>query len=221
MNYTTWTRIETSPNIQDIVPEDIKIDTSMRLVPKLLASGVLLTLVVMAWKLYGLILDYFDGKPLGEQSQMDTFHRIMFNHIRGMGVTGFINITMRRIFLDTGNVIAKIWMWPLFNVTTVTALTIGFNPLIQLVLALNLQIPLSDKCIYRGSILLLWLPFGIMNIICSAAGFDPPSYNRLRGQEIQHPSLNIFRLTVFTLCLALFLFGKLIIHCKSKSSQES
>lgn len=218
---TTWIKIETSPSFQDLLPEDIKIDASLQLVPKLLASSVLLILVLMAWKLYGLILDYLDRKPLGEQSQMDTFHRLMFNHIRLMGVAGFINITVRRIFVDTGNIIAKIWMWPLFDITTVTALTIGLNPLIQLVLAQNLQIPLSDKWIYRGTILLFWLPFGIMNIICSSAGLDPPSYNRLRGQEIQHPSFNIFRLTIFSLCLALFLLSKLIIYCKSRSSRAS
>lgn len=202
--------------------DDMQIDCSIWLLAKLMASAVLLVEIITGWKLIGAILGYLERKPPGEQSLMDIFHRIMFTSIQWQCLAVFIQILIRRIFLDTGHILASLYMWVMYDCSSVTVMAIGLNPLVQLILARNpgIQLPLSDATVYWLSKITLWLPLLIMNVICSALGCNPPSYNYMRDQELEHPAFVYVRSIILGLFLIAFIAANLIIRCGQKSSTE-
>lgn len=201
---------------------DASVDISPKIFFKMAASAVFLAEMVACWKLHSLIIRYLKNKPLGNQSLLDAFHKIMFRSSQGFILTGSIQIIMERIFIDTGDVVAKIWMWAIYDCTTALGIVTGLNPIVQLLLVKNPshELPLSDKWMERLTLGFVWLPILIMNAVCTVLGFYPPSYDMLRGQEVHHPGFGIIRLIIFALSALAFGSIRLIIHLTKGSNRE-
>lgn len=185
---------------------DIKADMSWRLVPKLAMAGTFLMEVCLGWKFLGIIIRYLKNKPTGEQQLIDIYHRITFESLRIQGPIVFVYMLLEYAFMDTGDIMAKIWMWPTYSISSVAALTFGSNPLMQLILAdvSNEQISISDRWIYWLANLSLWVPMIIAISVCTPLEIYPPGYYLMRGQAVKYPAFQItFLISVVIIVLTL------------------
>lgn len=207
-NESDWTRAS-SFTIGQLV-----LDTSWMLIPKLAVISMILVEAILGWKFFSLIIYYLDQKPYGEQTLMDIAHRTMINTIRIMYLIAIIFITVDGICLDTGDVVAKLLMWPPYDYNTMATLYIGMDPLVQLILANNpqLQVPFSDETAKWILNLILWTPMIIMNIVCTEMGFYPPSYYTLRGQKAKYPMFRHIRSGLFILAILVFVVVRIVIY---------
>lgn len=204
-NCSLWTNV-TVPCIMDM-----QLDTFLWLVPKMIPSTILLLEAVVGCQLMQLIINYLKDKPLGSQSLMDAYDRITFQTWHVTALAGFMQVSLQRIFVDAGKIIATVWMWPMYDLASVSTLVAGMSPLVQLGLVKVPWIPqqVKDKDMKRMIISFLWIPTIVMNVVCTVKGYYPPSYYDLRGQEVQYPMFIHARLmTFFGLCLATFVVAR-------------
>lgn len=197
---------------------DMKAEISWILIPKLALVFLMVAEIVLGWKLTTIIIKYLKNKPPGEQQAMDIFHQITFESLRHAGVILSIHVTLEYLFLDTGDIIAMIWMWPTYTSAAMVFNTLGFNPMLQMVLSRQTagDFCISNKWIYWLVVSTLWTSLLVLSIVCSASGCYPPDYFTMRGLDVQHPAFYALQIVPALVLLVTFL-----IQCLKKDENLS
>lgn len=179
-----------------------------------LSAAVLISLAIIGCRLHGLIYNYLSTKPLGQESLMDIPNKLLFRLLQANAIMWAFLVISRRYIVDTGDVLAKIWMWPAYDLATLEILSLGLNPIIQIILVKNpsMVLPISDKTVYRLLVGISFMAFGAMNLICHLCRCWPPSYYSVRGMSPQFPLFQQIRDGFFVLeavvCFAIRIFLK-------------
>lgn len=173
--------------------DDIKADISWSLIGPLTLTGIYLIDTIIGWKLYGSIIHYLNNKPPGEQQPMDIIHNISYQSARFCILISLPFIFFNFAFVDSGDIIAKILMWPTYLTSATATLIMALNPLLQYILPRIMTdgCSISDNALYFLTNFVLWTPYLIVTAICTPLGIYPPCYFMMRGQEIQNPEFQI------------------------------
>lgn len=201
---------------------DLKLDLADLFGLNTIANGLLVAEIAIGSQLFDFIVQYLEDKPLGQQSIMDVFHKTMLRSVKSMSIVVTPYMILRRSCLDSGDWLSKILMWPVFDCITVSTLTIGINPIVQLILALNegLEMPFSDKWLYRILMAAMWIPMILSNLVCSYFGYLPPVYYMLRQREVEYHAFGYIRLAIFLLSLLAYTAGWFLVGRISKKHKE-
>lgn len=189
--------------------EDIQVDFSWSLLMGSLMWMIILLEAIIGWKLSGIIVSYLKNKPPGEHQITDHFHRIAFQSVKNHSWVATIYFFFLYTFADTGDTIAKIWMWPIYMTTAIAIITFNLNPLAQLVLAgiPSDRFSLGDKWIYMIINSIFWIPMMIVMIVCSCLGYYPPGYFLMRHQTVKYTAFQFPTVTSNIIFLLSLLFG--------------
>lgn len=172
---------------------DIKADISLSLVHPLIMTSIYVAEIVMGWKLLGSTVQFLRSKPPGEQQPVDIIHCIAFHSFRNGGVISAIFIGALYLFIDTGDKIAKILMWPVYDFCVVAVCAMALDPFIQCLLPIlpNMSCNISDHWLYWLGTSIIWAPLFIVTATCAPLGIYPPGYDMMRGQKVQHVGFRI------------------------------
>lgn len=168
------------------------------------------------------ITKYLNNKPLGQQSILDVPYTFLFNTVK-------INILIWLPFVITinhsdvvGHVIATLLMWPSYDAGTIFIILIGVCPTIQAILVYNdsIELPFSDKAFKLSLWIGIWLPFLLMNLICSLCGVYPPVYDSLRKLPPKNIGFDLFRAIVSSISISVFILIRLVLCCKHREEKS-
>lgn len=134
------------------------------------------------------ILRYLDSKPMGKQSIMDIGHRGLLTSIKFISITGNIFFIVVQGTEDSGHILAKILMWPVYDCSSNFFIHLMINPIIQIALTRwpHLELPFSDDTAYYILMMITFVPMAIVNLILDLCGYNPPPYNLMRKWAVVH-----------------------------------
>ena len=198
---------------------DFKMDLCEALTPPTLALMTYQVIVaVVGWQLSTWILSYIKTKPPGMQSLMDIPNTFQFWYMRIYGVMWLIFTTLNLLTLDSGDIMAKIIMWPLNNFHTIVFLTTILTPVTQVVLIKRpgIELPITDDMAFGilNAIILVFMM--VANVICHYIGWYPSTYYILRSEHLavaNHVG-PIVRIAFAFSCIGILWTARLYIYCK-------
>ena len=162
---------------------------------------------IVSIKSIQLIVDYIQSKPPGQKTSMDTFTTILLRNLQLLAIVVALYFIIQDCTLDSGELIASILMWPMFNtpdsfIIVMFAIT-GFN---QLLIFKPHLIEMDFKHWFRCLGVVIFTYAILIDTIMHVNGLRPPVYYGMRHLPNRLESI-IVRDIVCGIC---FVFAVLI-----------
>lgn len=177
----------------------------------------------VGYHLHQCILDYLSNKPPGQQSLMDIFHRFHFriNQII-VSILAVVGTFIKHFFVSPGETFTISTMWFLYDVQFTSALCIGLNPVVQIILVFNpgLELPIPDNQAFYVLIAMVYGPLIILNVILHLNDIYPPLYYEFMAKDVKYPQFNYVQNALTLSTMMLFFIIRSILRRKRTASRD-
>lgn len=213
-------------NKTTLVIGEVVLDTSESwTIPSIFIDIFGLTWMAIARWLAGSAKSYLESKPLGMESLMDIPLKLTFRILRIITIAMAISLLITNHEVDVGDTMAKILMWPLFDITVIAFYMLATIPITQAVLVANpgLELPISDSLASKFLLLVITGPVLILNIILHLEGIYPPPYYGLRRLPLTNAQVPFQAavLVMFVIIVLAFIVVRITIYWFNKHKDKS
>ena len=153
-------------------------------------------------KCFQLIVNYVQSKPPGQKSSIDTLTVILVRNLQLLAIFAILFNCTRDCTLDSGELLAQILMWPVFNLPDSLITLLFVNSVFHQLLILRPHLIEKDFSSWfkvLGVIIITYM-VSIDVYYLYVNQIQPPSYYALRRLPIKAEGL-LFRRTILSICL--------------------
>ena len=155
------------------------------------------------------IVDYIKTKPLGQQTSVDSLNIAFLRLLQVINIIFLIFIVILDCTKDSGDILAKIMMWPFFNSMDFFFVFLNYITIIhQIIIVFPHLIEYDFTKLFKVLVILTIACVVAIDVFCHLKGMFPPTYYTIRQLPVENtrsPIIIIREVTIFSSVFVQFL----------------